>query len=88
MFPKITNEQRNALRAHVPGQPVRVEDDEDNKVYFLVAEADLPQLWDDYVRVEVDKGLDAVERGELRDWDPEKMKQRARDEAAKSVRNH
>lgn len=78
MIPKLTHEQRVAIHAHAPGSPVLVEDEESKQVFWLVSPDELPSLWADHVRVEVDRGLDAIERGEVVAWDPEAMKERAR----------
>ena len=78
MLPKLTDEQRVAIQSQAPGRPVLVEDEQSKQVFWLVAPDELPSLWANYVRVEVDRGLDAVERGEIVPWDPEAMKDRAR----------
>lgn len=83
MVTKITPEQRVALQAHQPGVPVQVRDDQDQKVYWLLSPEDMPSLWQDYIRNEVDKGLSAVDRGEIVEWDPDKIKARLRDVAAR-----
>ncbi len=70
MAPKLSNadEIRAALRQE-PAKPLRVEDDETNKVYLIVDEHALPTLWEDYVRREVQRGLDQLDRGEGTEWD-------------------
>ncbi len=68
MTPKLTEEQRQALQAN-PEKPLRVEDEQTRKVYLVVAEEALPTLWQDYIDREVRKGLDAIDRGEVEDWD-------------------
>lgn len=73
MTPKLTDEQRLALQAS-PGKPLRVEDEQTHKVYLVVSEETLPKLWEDYIRREVRKGLDAIDRGEVEDWDIESIK--------------
>ena len=77
MTPKLTDEQRQALMAD-PEKPLRVEDDQTHKVYLVMAEEALPTLWDDYVRREVSKGLDAIDRGEVEDWEVESIKSEGR----------
>ena len=49
MTPKITDEQREALRRS-PNKPLRVPDDETNKVYVIIDEQALPTLWEDCIR--------------------------------------
>ncbi|HUT09147.1 MAG TPA: hypothetical protein VMY42_01500 [Thermoguttaceae bacterium] len=77
MTPHLTTEQREAIRAN-PHEPLRVEDAQTHKVYLLVAEEALPTLWDDYIRREVRKGLDAIDRGEFEDWEIESIKAEGR----------
>mgnify|MGYP000896169049 FL=1 len=77
MTPKLTSEQRLALQAN-PGKPLRVEDDQTDTVYLVLPEEALPTLWEDYIRREVKKGLDAIDRGEVEDWDIESIKAEAR----------
>lgn len=77
MTPKLTEEQRLALRAN-PGKPLRVEDDQTHEIYLVVSEETLPTLWEDYIRREVGKGLRAIDRGEVEDWDIESIKAEGR----------
>jgi len=77
MIAKLTEQQRQALQAD-PEKPLRVEDDQTHKVYLVVAEEALPTLWQDYIDREVKKGLEAVDRGEIEDWDIESIKCEAR----------
>ncbi len=77
MPPQLTAEQRRALQAH-PDEPLRVEDAQTHKVYLVVAEEALPTLWEDYVEREVKKGLGAIDRGQIEDWDIESIKSEGR----------
>ncbi len=70
MTPKITKEQRDALEQE-PGKPLRLADDESERVYVVVDEQSLPTLWEDYIRREVQRGLDQLDRGEGQAWDAE-----------------
>jgi hypothetical protein len=77
MTPKITPEMRTAL-ANQPGQPVEVEDDENQRVYLLVdAERGraLTELW---IREQLQLGFDAAERGEIVDFAPASIKAQGR----------
>ncbi len=76
MTPKLTADQRNAL-AHSAGQPVKVEDDQTHEVFFLVSPQTLPNLWEEYVRREVQRGLEQVDRDETVPWDLESVLQQA-----------
>lgn len=73
MTPKLTNELRLALQAS-PDKPLRVEDEETHKVYLVMNEETLPT----YIRREVKRGLDAIGRGEVEDWDIESIKTEGR----------
>jgi hypothetical protein len=77
MTPKITEEMRLALDER-PGEPVMVEDDRTQQVYVLIPQESLPLLWDSYVRREVEQGLAAVDRGDVIDWDPDRIKAEGR----------
>lgn len=77
MTPKITEEMRRALEES-PGQPVTVEDDRIQKVYVLIGQDSLPSLWEGYVRREVERGLAAVDHGDVVAWDAEKIKAEGR----------
>ena len=39
-----------------------------------MSEETLPTLWEDYIRREVNRGLEAIGRGEVEDWDIESIK--------------
>ncbi len=73
MTPKLTDEKRLALQAN-PGKPLRLEDEQTQKVYLVMSEETLPALWEDITRCEVKKGLDAIDRGEVEDWEIESIK--------------
>jgi hypothetical protein len=77
MTPKITPEMRSAL-ANQPGQPVEVEDDENQRVYLLVdAERGraLTELW---IREQLQLGFDAAARGEIVEFDAASIKAQGR----------
>ncbi len=73
MTPKLTDEQRMALQAN-PGKPLRVEDEQTQQVYLIMSEQALPTMWEEYIRREVEKGLDAVDQGDAEDRDIESIK--------------
>ena len=70
MTPKITAEMRAALEEH-PGQPVQVEDDETHKTYLLVDATSGRALTEQWIRDQLQTGLDAAARGEVAAFDPE-----------------
>lgn len=77
MIPRVSEEQRQALQAN-PGKPLRVEDEQTSRTYLLLSEESLPTFWADYVRREVAKGLGAIDRGEVEDWDVRSIKAEGR----------
>ena len=77
MTPKLTDEQRQALEAN-PAVPLRVEDEQTHKVYLVVGEEALPTLWEGHIHREVAKGLAAIDRGEIEDWEIESIKSEGR----------
>ncbi|MBA4104501.1 MAG: hypothetical protein C0485_02000 [Pirellula sp.] len=78
---KLTPEQRVAIEAQSPGRPIQVEDEQTKRVYWLVSQEDVPSLWTDYLHHQVEAGLQAIAKGEIVDWNPEAMKERARQAA-------
>jgi len=66
--PKITVDQRQAVSSQ-PGDFTRVEDDETNKVYFLIEESKATELFDHWLRTKLIEGAAEADRGELIDWD-------------------
>lgn len=77
MTPKLTADQRSAL-AQSAGQPVKVEDDQTHEVFFLVGQQALPGLWEQYIRREVQRGLDEIDRGQTVPWDMPAILEQAR----------
>ena len=75
---RLTDEQRLALSTHPPGQPIRVEGAESDRTFWLVASDDLPSLWEEYLRVEVQRGLECIDRGDIVEWNPDAIKERVR----------
>lgn len=78
MTPKLTEEQRQALQ-QAPGRPVPVEDDRTHQVYFLVERDQLRRLLDEQLRRELQIGFDEADRGDVVEWDPEKIKAQGRE---------
>jgi len=72
MTPKLTEEQREAISAQ-PGGFVRVEDEETHKVYFIIEESKASELYDQWLRQELQKGFDAADRGEVAEWSLEEF---------------
>ena len=77
MAPKLTEEQRKALQ-QTPGRPVPVEDDRTHQLYFLVERDQMRQLLDEQLRRELQIGFDEAKRGDVVEWDAEKIKAEGR----------
>lgn len=75
---KLTDEQRQALLSAPSGQPIELHDDVTDQSYLLVAAQDIAAFWREYALAEIDRGLDAIDRGEIVEWDPERLKAKAR----------
>jgi hypothetical protein len=82
MIARLTAEQSAAILADESGRPPRVAD-EHGRLYFLVAAEELPQLWSDYLDARIAEGLADIAAGNLVDWDPEKLKELARNTASR-----
>ena len=67
MTPKLTEEQRQAISAE-PGGFARVEDEETHKVYLIIEESRASELYEQWLRHELQKGFDAADRGEVAEW--------------------
>lgn len=79
MIPKITEEMRKALQSREPGRLVAVEDERAQQTYWLVSADDMPRLWQEYIRTQIDVGVDEIDAGEIVAWDPEKIKRQGRE---------
>jgi hypothetical protein len=61
---------REAL-AQQPGQPLEVEDEQTQKVYMLVDAEQGRRLAEQWIREQLQIGLDAASRGEVVEFDPD-----------------
>ena len=77
MNPKLTPEQRTALEQNA-GQPIRMEDDVTHQIYLVIKEEDFGGFWEEYIRREVQRGLDAIDRGEIEEWEIDSVKAEGR----------
>jgi hypothetical protein len=82
MAPKITPEMRAALAKH-PGQPVTVEDDETQKQYVLVEADRGHELTEQWIREQLQLGIESAERGEIEPFDPAAIKAAGRQRMTK-----
>ncbi|NQU19969.1 MAG: hypothetical protein HQ567_01700 [Candidatus Nealsonbacteria bacterium] len=69
-IPKLTDEQRQAVSGH-PGGFTRVEDDQTQKVYFIIEESRATELYQRWVHEQLQVGFDEADRGQLGEWDLE-----------------
>lgn len=81
---ELNSEILDALHEH-PERPVRVLDAKTQKVYLVVAEDSLPTLWQQYFRIELEKGLADIERGDVAEWNVEETIAKA--SARRAARN-
>ena len=72
MIPKLTEEQRQALR-DAAGRAVEVEDDQTQRTYVLVAKDEFPQFVEEAIRQELQIGFNQADAGDVADWDIEEM---------------
>jgi len=68
--PKLTDEQREAVGGY-PGDFTRVEDDQTHKVYLLIEESRAKELYERWLREQLQVGFDEADRGQLAEWDLE-----------------
>jgi predicted transcriptional regulator len=73
MTPKITPEMREAL-AQQPGRPVAVEDDQTNRKYLPIDAETGAAVAEQWIRDQLQLGLDNAARGLIVDFDPEAIK--------------
>jgi hypothetical protein len=77
MTPRITAEMRAAL-AKFPRRPVEVRDDESRKVYLLVDAESGRALTEQWLREQIQIGLDAANRGDIVAFDADAIKAQGR----------
>lgn len=77
MIPKLTPEMRAALQERA-GRPVKIEDEQSRKVYLLVEEDAAHELMEQWLCREIQIGVDQAERGEVVEWDPDRIKSEGR----------
>ena len=78
MTPKLTDEMRQALKQE-PGRPVKVKDEQTQKIYVLVADDDFNTMVHMEFSRQLKVGFDQADNGEFVDWDPEKLKAEGRE---------
>ena len=84
MTPKLTDEMRQAL-SEQPDRPLKVEDEQTQKVYVLVSQEDFRQMVDEELRRQLQIGFDQADADDVAEWDVEEILAEAhRRHAAKS----
>lgn len=78
MAPKLTPEMRAAL-AQNPGQPVEVEDEQSQQRYILVDAQSGRALTEQWIREQLQIGVNAADRGEIVPFDPDAIMARGRE---------
>jgi len=66
-LPKLTDDQRQALLVQ-PGEFARVEDAQTHKRYLLIEEDQARELYEQWLREQIQEGVDEAHRGELAEW--------------------
>ena len=78
MILKLTPEMRIALQDHA-GQPVKIEDEQSQKVYLLVEEGSAHQLMEQWLCRELQVGFDQAERrATCFQWNADRIKSEGR----------
>lgn len=77
MTPQLTPEMRTAL-AQSSGQPVIVEDDVSHRRYVLVDAERGREMVEQWIRDQLQIGLDAADRGEVMPFDADDIKRSGR----------
>lgn len=76
MTPKITEEMRQALHQQ-PDRPLKIEDDQTQKVYLLVPQDEFQHWVNVELRRELQIGFDQADAGDVADWDVEEILKQA-----------
>lgn len=66
-LPKVTDAQRHALVMQ-PGEFARVEDDLTQKFYLLIEEGRARELYQQWLREQLQVGFDEADRGQMAEW--------------------
>ncbi len=73
MILPLPESMREALE-QAPGQPLELFDERTRKKYLVVESSNVEQLWEEWVRSSLQPAFDEADQGELRPWDPERIK--------------
>ena len=77
MVLRVTDEMHEAIAA-AQGRPIEFHDERTSKKYLLVASDDVTRMFDDWVGRSLQVAFEEADRGQLRPWDPERIKAEGR----------
>ena len=85
MTPQLTPELRQAIAAS-PDYPVRIEDEETQRVYFVVSQEQVRSLMEAELRRELQVGYDDIARGDVVPFDGDDIKRRGMERLQNSAK--
>ena len=85
MTPQLTPELRQAIAAS-PDHPVRIEDEETQRVYFVVSQEQVRSLMEAELRRELQLGYDDIARGDVVPFDADDIKRRGMERLQNSAK--
>ena len=85
MTPQLTPELRQAIAAS-PDHPVRIEDAETQRVYFVVSQEQVRSLLEAELRRELQVGYDDIARGDVVPFDADDIKRRGMERLQNSAK--
>ncbi|HUE71497.1 MAG TPA: hypothetical protein VMP01_11490 [Pirellulaceae bacterium] len=77
MILPLSDEMREAIH-NAQRQPLELLDEQTGKRYLLVESSEVDQLWEEWVQHSLQPAFDEADRGELRPWDPDRIKAEGR----------
>ncbi len=84
MTPQLSPELREAIAAS-PDHPVRIEDEETQRVYFVVTQEQVRSLLEAELRRELQVGYDDIARGDVVPFDAEDIRRRGMERLQRCV---
>ena len=85
MTPQLTPELRQAI-ASSPDHPVRIEDAETQRIYFVVSQEQVRSLLEAELRRELQLGYDDIARGDVVPFDADDIKRRGMERLQNSAK--
>lgn len=84
MTPQLSPELRQAIAAS-PDHPVRIEDEQTQRVYFVVSQEQVRLLLEAELRRELQVGYDDIAQGDVVPFDAEDIKRRGMERLQRSA---